>query len=87
MKIITKTGKEFDTKWAGISMLDGSLRFSLENISVIEAANVFNDKDETEMIKYDLEKGLVQEFEGYTELIGVNRFGSEVVVALLKGSE
>lgn len=87
MKIITNTEKEFTTKWAGISMLDGSLRFSIYDTTVIDAATVFSDPNETQKIKYDMEKGLVQEFEGYTELIGVNKFDTEIVVALMKGSD
>ena len=89
MKIITKTGKSFPATWAGISSLDKSLRFNIQDCTILEAAKVFSDEKETEEITYQIgeEESGKTVFDGFTKLTGINIYGADTNVTLQKGSD
>lgn len=90
MKIKTKTEKEFTVNWAGISTLDNSFKIGMQNLQIYEAMKVFADTEETEEIKVIADNPIGEEiyektYLGYTTLIGINIFGEETVISLIKG--
>lgn len=79
----TKTGKVFQIAWAGVSGIDGALRFEVLGATVADCYQVFSDPQETEKLTriFDDDR---REFEGYTVFKGVDlNFTGSIVVALL----
>ena len=79
----TNTGKVFQIAWAGISGIDGALRFEVIGATVADCYQIFSDPQETEKLTriFDDDRS---EFEGYTVLKGLDlNFTGTIVVALL----
>lgn len=79
----TKTGKVFQIAWAGVSGIDGALRFEVLGATVTDCYQIFSDPQETETLTriFDDDRRV---FEGYTVFKGVDlNFTGSIVVALL----
>lgn len=87
MKIKTKTGKEFNAKWAGVSTIDNNLRFAVTGVDMLSAVVVFSDPEETKEITFELDETKTEVYENYTELKGLDFRGEETTVTLKEGEE
>lgn len=85
MKLITAKGSEFPILWAGVSTLDGALRFAVVESSLDEIHNTFKDPEKTATLTQDAD-GVEVGFEGFTDYRGFDKkFDGSVVVALNRG--
>ena len=83
IKIITAQGTEFAVNWAGVSELDGSLRFEVAGVALESLIPVFSDKEQTKTLTrvFDDDK---REFVGYTRVIRIAQMATGVVIGLMQ---
>ena len=84
MKIVTKTGKEYEINWAGIATVDGALRFEIINGTLADIFSCFSNPAETaELSRVWGDSTAV--YEGFTafKTIDIQANGS-IIVALSK---
>ena len=84
MKIVTKSGKEYEINWAGIATVDGALRFEIVNSTLLEVFNCFSNAEETEQLDRVWGDSTTR-YEGFTtfKTIDIQPNGS-IIVALSK---
>lgn len=81
-KIILKSGMEIDVNWAGVSTIDGYIRFGIPNMDMTEALITFSNKENTAKITYNA-AGNITEWEHYTRLAGLNQLlEGETIITL-----
>lgn len=86
MKIITATGKDFPTKWFGISSIDSVFRAHLLNETMNNVFPVFNNPVETQTIRLVRDSMTpAEELVGYTTLQGISGEADGIVVSLKNG--
>lgn len=85
-KIITATGKEFPTKWFGVSSIDGAFRAHLLNETINSVFPVFSNPTETQTISLVHDSmSPAQELVGYTAFHGMSVEQDGVVISLKNG--
>lgn len=89
IQIKTATGESYPIKWAGVSSIDGTLNFALIiNITISKAARIFGKKESTSKLIYEFDGKTAAEYEGYTELTGINmNTDGSIVITLAKAKE
>ena len=87
IKIITATGESYPIKWAGVSSIDGTLNFALIiNITISKAVRIFGKKESTIKLIKEFDGKNVEEYDGYTELTGINvNADGATLITLKKG--
>ena len=70
-KIITATGKEYTVAWAGVSTIDGLLRFEAVNIDTGTALSTFMNPVETETLIHAFDNA-PKTYSGYTVFRGID---------------
>lgn len=83
IKIITAKGIEFAINWAGVSKLDGSLRFEVADADLQSLIPVFSDKEQTKTLTRVFDEDS-REFVGYTRVIRIAQMETGVVIGLMK---
>lgn len=84
MKIITKSRKEFQIEWAGVSTIDGALRFLLVGVSAQTAFATFSNETDLSVLTQDWD-GLTNVYNGFTKLKTVDiQPDGNVLIALSK---
>ena len=84
MKIITKSGKEFQIEWAGVATIDGALRFLLVGTSAQVAFETFSNSRETSVLTQDWD-GLLADYVGFSKLKTIDiQQDNNVLIALSK---
>lgn len=84
MKIITKSGKEFQIEWAGVATIDGALRFLLVGTSAQVAFETFSNSRETSVLTQDWD-GLLTDYVGFSRLKTIDiQQDNSVLIALSK---
>ena len=84
IKMITAQGTEFEVSWAGVSDLDGSLRFETTETNMATLFSIFSDPEHTRILTRVFDEDR-KTFEGYTGFKGIERMGTgNIVVRLLK---
>ena len=73
IKMITAQGTEFEVSWAGVSDLDGSLRFEVIGAEMPILFSIFTRV-------FDEDRRI---FEGYTGFKGIERMGTGNIVVRL----
>ena len=84
MKIVTKTGKEYEINWAGIATVDGALRFEIVNGALSDIFSCFSNPEETAKLSRVWGDSTTV-YEGFTafKTIDIQANGS-IIVALSK---
>ena len=83
IKMITAQGTEFVVSWAGVSDLDGSLRFEVIGAEMPILFSIFTDREHTKALTRVFDEDH-RTFEGYTGFKGIEKMMSgNIVVRLL----
>ena len=82
IKIVTAQGTEFSVNWAGISELDGSLRFEVVESDIQTLFQIFSDREHTKELTRVFDEDR-RTFEGYTRIIRIAQMPSGIVVGLM----
>ena len=83
IKMITAQGTEFEVSWAGVSDLDGSLRFETTETNMATLFSIFSDPEHTKTLTRVFDEDR-RTFEGYTGFKGIEKMMSgNIVVRLL----
>ena len=84
MKIVTKTGKEYEINWAGIATVDGALRFEIVNGTLSDIFSCFSSPEETaELSRVWGDSTTV--YEGFTAFKTIDiQANGNIIVALSK---
>lgn len=82
IKIVTAQGTEFSANWAGISELDGSLRFEVVESDIQTLFQIFSDREHTKELTRVFDEDR-RTFEGYTRIIRIAQMPSGIVMGLM----
>ena len=82
IKMITAQGTEFEVSWAGVSDLDGSLRFEVIGAEMPILFSIFTDLEHTKELTRVFDEDR-RTFEGYTGFKGIERMGTGNIVVRL----
>ena len=84
IKMITAQGTEFEVSWAGVSDLDGSLRFETTETNMATLFSIFSDPEHTRTLTRVFDEDR-KTFEGFTGFKGIERMATgNIVIRLLK---
>lgn len=78
-KLITATGRAIDCEYVATNGVDAAF-VRVKNISFIDAATIFSDKEETRVMTWQ-----VYTLDGYTKLYRISVEGDTILVHLGKG--
>ena len=84
IKLITAKNLAFPVNWAGLSELDGSLRFEVSGSDMATLYSVFSDPEQTVSLTRVFDEDR-RTFEGYTRLIRLAQMPTGIVIGLMKG--
>ena len=82
IKMSTAQGTEFEVSWAGVSDLDGSLRFEVIGAEMPILFSIFTDREHTKILTRVFDEDR-RTFEGYTGFKGIERMGTGNIVVRL----
>ena len=84
IKMITAQGTEFEISWAGVSDIDGTLRFEVIGADMPTLFSIFTDREHTKTLTRVFDEDR-KTFEGFTGFKGIERMGTgNIVVRLLR---
>lgn len=83
IKMVTAQGTEFEVNWAGVSELDGSLRFEVVGSEIPTLYGVFSDKEHTKVLARVFDEDR-REYRGYTRIIRLAQMPSGIVIGLMQ---
>ena len=82
IKMITAQGTEFEISWAGVSDIDGTLRFEVIGADMPTLFSIFTDREHTKTLTRVFDEDR-KTFEGFTGFKGIERMGSGNIVVRL----